>query len=133
MRRFQSLEHPTPMNNELQRTRYDVTQQDMQSHHFGDRDGNPEGGCAFGTGFCITWQRGPLGRGDESRGANGAFVETIIQACIDRLEFYQECSGGRFKCQENDDALDHLQRALERLEDRTTRREHEGKEGTNTP
>jgi hypothetical protein len=58
---------------------------------------------------------------------NGAFVEGVITAAIKRLEFYQ---ASRFNCQENEDALDLLRKALGRLMDRTDRRTEAGTEGT---
>lgn len=96
-------------------------------NHFTDSEGRPEGGTTFGPGFAIGWQHGPLGRGDERQDPNGAFVETIIAAALDRLKFYQESP---FACQENQQAIYHLQDALAILNQRTARREEEGVEGT---
>lgn len=99
----------------------------MNSYQFSDAEGNPEGGQTFGRGFTIAWQRGPLGRGEQRQEPNGAFVEDIIRAALDRLEFYQE---GKFNCQENATAIQHLKAALASLESRTARREAAGTEGT---
>ena len=90
-------------------------------------DGKPAGGCTYGTGFAISWQNGPLGRGEERRAPNGAFVEDIIASAIDRLEWYQQ---GEFACMENAQAIQDLRRALESLNQRTLRREERGVEGT---
>lgn len=98
-----------------------------------DADGNPAGGHSIGEGISITWQNGPLGRGDERQLPNGAFVETLIAIAKDRLEWYQTESDGRFACQENADAMQHLHMALSILNQRTARREVEGTEGTHTP
>jgi len=57
-------------------------------HQF-DEKGRPAGGCTCGLGFCISWQDGPLGRGEDRDLPNGAFVETVIAAVVDRLEHYQ--------------------------------------------
>jgi hypothetical protein len=97
------------------------------SHQFTDAEGRPEGGVTFGTGFTISWQRGPLGRGDDRQDPNGAFVETIIEAVVDRILFYNK-SG--FRCDENDAAVAHLESALASLRNRTARREKQGVEGT---
>ena len=100
---------------------------DFTSHQFSDADGCPEGGVTYGAGFSISWQRGPLGRGEDRQLPNGAFVETIIGAAIDRLEFYQR---SRFNCEENAQALSHLYLAIRRLQDRTKKREERQVEGT---
>lgn len=96
-------------------------------HHFTDYLGNPDGGITFGRGFTIAWQKGPLGRGKERKQPNGAFVEDIIGAAVNRLLHYQE---SRFACQENAAAIEHLQSALACLQKRTADREVRGVEGT---
>jgi len=95
--------------------------------HWKDQAGNPAGGCSGGTGFVISWQNGPLGRGPERRDPNGAFVEDVIAAVIDRIEFYQE---SRFACRSNARALEKLKAALAELEARTKEREVRDVEGT---
>ena len=92
-----------------------------------DANGMPEGGVAFGPGFAISWQRGPLGTGVDRKDPNGAFVESVIDAALQRIEWYQE-SG--FACDENAEAIEHLQLALEALDRRTQRRTDAGVEGT---
>lgn len=92
-----------------------------------DSDANPAGGHASGTGLWIQWQNGPLGRGDQRLEPNGAFVEDVIELCVERLKFYQD---SKFVCMENDGAIDHLKRALQYLKDRTISREKRGVEGT---
>lgn len=92
-----------------------------------DADGNPSGGSAKGLGFSIHWQDGPLGRGAERTEPNGAFVETIIAAAAQRIDFYQQ---SKFACKENQEALDHLNAALAALDSRTKRREKQQTEGT---
>lgn len=101
--------------------------QPLQSSQFSDESGAPEGGVTQSTGLLVSWQRGPLGRGEERKEPNGAFVETVIAAAIDRLEFYQR---SRFNCEENAKALDHLNEALAVLSSRTREREARGVEGT---
>lgn len=100
----------------------------FSSEHFLDSGGNPAGGTTYGVGFCIGWQHGPLGRGSDRREPNGAFVETIIEAAIDRVEFYQST---RFNCAENEMILTRLKDALEACRLRTRNREQRGVEGVN--
>lgn len=92
--------------------------------------GNPTGGTASGRGFCIAWQDGPLGRGENRIEPNGAFVETIIAAARDRLAFYQT---SKFECAENADAIKCLDDALKHLQQRTRGREARKVEGTHQP
>ena len=99
----------------------------MFSDQWGDVKGNPAGGVTCGKGFCISWQNGPLGRGAERKEPNGAFVETIIAAARDRLEFYQR---SKFVCGENASAIEHLTQALGILNARTVSREARAVEGT---
>ena len=97
-----------------------------------DAKGNPSGGIVSGTGLSIFWQDGPLGRGADRQEPNGAFVETVIAAARQRLEFYQTASLGRFACVENAEAIDLLTAALEVLDRRTQGREARQVEGTHT-
>lgn len=99
----------------------------FQSHQFLDADGNPSGGHTFGTGFAIAWQNGPLGRGVDRAEPNGAFVEDIIEAAINRLEHFER---SKFACAANAIAIDHLQRSLFALNERMAKREACGIEGT---
>ena len=100
---------------------------EVKSEHFVDADGNPAGGNTWGAGFSIGWQHGPLGRPPERRDPNGAFVETIIKAAFDRLEFYQST---KFNCHANALAMSHLEAALDELNSRTVEREKRQVEGT---
>ena len=95
--------------------------------HFTDSQNNPAGGTTFGVGFAIGWQNGPLNRGVYRLEPNGAFVETIIKAAADRLEFYQ---ASKFKSDYNAEALGHLYAALDALNRRTADRERRRVEGT---
>ena len=99
----------------------------IKENHWNDANGNPAGGCTQGTGFTISWQNGPLGRGADRKEPNGAFVESVIAAAAGRLEFYQS---SKFECAENAAALDHLKAALKILNDRTADRERRAVEGT---
>jgi hypothetical protein len=91
------------------------------------KDGKPAGGSVKAVGLEIKWQNGPLGRGSERKEPNGAFVETVIAAALQRLEWYQD---GDFACSENASAIQQLTSALATLEYRTMQREAAGVEGT---
>lgn len=95
--------------------------------HWNDKDGNPAGGVTSGRGFTISWQNGPLGRGENRKEPNGAFVEDVLDAVIQRIEFYQS---SKFACEENLDALDSLYEAATSLDRRTKDREARSVEGT---
>jgi len=97
------------------------------SEQWSDANGNPAGGVTCGKGFTISWQNGPLGRGEGRKEPNGAFVETIIATAKDRLEFYQK---SRFSCEANARAILHLEAALVILNERTKDRESRDVEGT---
>jgi len=90
--------------------------------------GHPEGGFVRGTGLSIEWQKGPLGRGADRKKPNGAFVETVIAAAKQRIEFYQTTE---FSCRENAIAITKLDEALMWLDKRTRDREERGVEGVN--
>lgn len=102
-------------------------QDKFESKNFLDADGNPAGGDVTGVGISIAWQNGPLGRGAEREAPNGAFVETVIAAAKQRIEFYQD---GKFKCRENALAITKLEEALHWLHHRTAERERREVEGT---
>jgi hypothetical protein len=106
----------------------DITMnQQIKSSHRIDENGNPTGGRTTGVGIDIEWQDGPLGRGDERKDPNGAFVEGVIEAAADRLRFYQS---GKFACRENALALTKLEEALHWCQHRTAAREARAVEGT---
>lgn len=97
------------------------------SEHHNDSNGNPGGGVSSGRGFAISWQNGPLGRGNDRKEPNGAFVETIIATVVDRLEYYQD---SRFACEANASAIANLRAAMDFLDARTSEREERKVEGT---
>lgn len=100
--------------------------QGFKSEHWNDSAGNPMGGCSYGTGFTISWQHGPLGRGNQRVHANGAFVEDVLDAVRGRLEHYQS---SQFACEENAEALKAIAVAQDWLEKRTKDREKRQVEG----
>ncbi len=101
--------------------------QDFKAVNHNDENGKPAGGHVAGTGLTINWQNGPLGRGEDRQEPNGAFVETVIEAARQRIQYYQEAG---FACHENREALTHLEGALAVLDARTKSRESAGVEGT---
>lgn len=94
-----------------------------------DDAGNPTGGFVEGIGLLIKWQDGPLGSGEDRTEPDGAFVETVMAACVQRIKFYQ---ASKFACRENAIALTHLETALLWLDKRTQDREEREVEGTHT-
>jgi len=91
-------------------------------------EGNPSGGTAVGVGLTIRWQDGPLGR-EPANAPNGAFVDDVIEAARQRLEFYQKAAGGKFACRENALAITKLEEALHWLYARRVEREKRGVQG----
>jgi len=104
----------------------DRLQQAIRCENFSTTDGNPTGGRVVGVGISIDWQDGPLGRPPNEKVPNGAFVETVIRAALQRLQFYNE---SRFRCRENALAITHLEEALHWLQARREERESRGVQG----
>lgn len=96
------------------------------SNHFTE-NGVPMGGTTFGQGFAIGWQCGALESEGVREEPNGAFVEDIIAAAKDRLEYYQK---SKFACSHNAEAIGHLINALDALDARTKDRQKRSVEGT---
>ena len=105
----------------------------IDSSHYTDLDGNPAGGVTWSIGLSVAWQKGPLGRGADRKKPNGAFVEDVIAAALDRLLFYQQTDAGKFACRQNAFAITSLKEALFWLNDRTEEREGREVEGTHEP
>lgn len=103
--------------------------QKIEGKHFDDENGNPAGGETSGVGITVHWQNGPLGRPEDGarKPQNGAFVEGVIAAALDRLEYYQR---SKFKCRENALAITKLEEALHWCQHRTDKREDQKVEGT---
>lgn len=96
--------------------------QGMKARNEADKNGNPTGGTVNALGLEIRWQDGPCVVLDGVRTPNGCFVETVIAAAKQRLEFFQ---ASRLNCPQNKDAIYHLEQALlalhSRAEDRAVR------------
>lgn len=104
-----------------------MNDQKITANHISLPDGTPAGGTTTGVGMSLAWQNGPLGCGAGREEPNGVFVETVVRAAVDRLEYYQR---SQFRCRENALAITKLEEALHWLQSRTARREFEGVEGT---
>ena len=107
-----------------------------------DENGNPTGGhviLAAKRGendqfpaLHIEWQDGPRGAGTNPDGTpvladpNGAFVEDVIWAALQRLEFFNE---GKYRDRANSLAITKLEEALYALKDRQLQRSSRGVEG----
>lgn len=102
-------------------------QQDIYASNFLDDNGMPAGGGVVAPGLAIEWQNGPLAVDGVRNEPNGCFVETVIAAALQRIEWYQ---AGRFACDTNAEAAYHLRLALDALHRRTADREARGVEGT---
>lgn len=99
----------------------------LNYQNYKNDDGNVTGGFANAVGLSITWQDGPLGQGENRQPPNGAFVEDVLEACLERLKAFQ---GTPSACKENAGAIRGLESALDWLDLRTQRRIQEGVEGT---
>lgn len=105
-----------------------MNQEIFETHRL-DENGNPAGGHTTGIGLRIDWQNGPLAVDGERLVPNGAFVESVIDAALGRLRFYQD---SKFSCRENACAITKLEEALHWLNHRTAARKARGVEGTHT-
>ena len=97
--------------------------------NFDDQNCAPAGGWAIMTGMKISWQNGPLGRPKDAGypRLNGAFIEGVLRACVSRLQYYQNST---FRCEENQEAINHIVSALDVLESRRNRRVEANTYGT---
>lgn len=110
-------------------------------HNVSERDDEgrrlPKGGYAqsgvFNTengripGLMIRWHDGPVDRRSGER-TNGTFVEDVLEVCRLRLKFYQESA---FACDENAEAMEAVEAALDALARRRGDRKARGVEGKN--
>ena len=97
---------------------------EQRAEHYSDADGNPAGGYASGKGFNIEWQNGPI---NEDTPRNGAFVEEVVAAVINRMMFYQTT---KFACRENALVITKLDEAIHWMNHRTAERMRRGVEGS---
>ncbi len=108
------------------------SERNVRSNFVTDGDGNPSGGVtqmeiAGGLGdempLVIHWQEGVVA----GHGQNGAFLEDVLEAARQRLQFFQT---SKFRCRENAIALTHIETALAWLDFRTRARLIENVENT---
>ena len=118
------------------RVAYNINER-LKAHNYVDVDNNPTGGRVMLLNepayseddelIKIQWQDGPRKREDGSlKPANGAFVEDVIWAALQRLEFFNE---GKYRDRANSIAITHLEQALQALKDRQLERSFRGVEG----
>ena len=121
------------------RTHYNVNS-NLEARNRVDVDNNPTGGHVIlgvegieqpGTERAvlhIEWQDGPRGIPNSTHllPPNGAFVEDVIWAALQRLEFFNE---GKYRDRANSIAITHLEQALQALKDRQLERSYRGVEG----
>jgi len=96
------------------------------SQHFQTPDGHHDGGVACGIGFTIAWQKGPVSSAVQR---NGAFLEDVLIACLDELEFHQQ---GPFANEYNAKAIQTLTDTIKTLQARIQDRNERGVLGTNS-
>lgn len=114
----------------------------IHAANLSDENGNPTGGWVnlhvtkngdneF-PALIINWQDGPIGTATNPDGTpaledpNGAFVEDVLWAALQRLEFFNE---SKYRCRENSIAITKIEEALFILKDRQLSRAVRGVEG----
>lgn len=112
--------HPVERHEPLSSAPVHAGRFQMLAEYYTDEAGNPTGGRTNGHGFSIEWQRGV-------EDANGAIVEDVVAAVIDRIEYFQ---ASKFACAENAAGIEHLRNFLELMSARQKRRQAEGNEGS---
>lgn len=102
-----------------------------------DENENPTGGDVYlqvtkngddeFPALVINWQDGPRGQADGTLAEpNGAFVEDVLWAALQRLEFFNE---SKYRDRANSIAITHIEQALQALKDRQLERSHRNVEG----
>lgn len=112
------------MNHQLKVTALDGPGAGNASHKYKIR--YPSGGSglmAMETNHIIEFQNGPI----KEVGVNGITGEALVAIVIDRMRGFQS---GPFACEANQNALEHLEKALYWLQYRTRQRIARGVEGT---
>ena len=109
------------------RVAYNV-QPDLRAFNDVDLNENPTGGTVKGTGLDIKWQDGPRAQEgtDELLPPNGAFIEDVLWAAVQRLEFFNE---SKYRTPENTIAIRKISEALHILKERQLERSYRGVEG----
>lgn len=109
------------------RTHYNINEE-AQAINITDGKGNPTGGKVSSVGMEINWQDGPRGQEgtDELSAPNGAFIEDVLWAALQRLEFFNE---GKYRDRANSIAITKIEEALQALKNRQLERSYRGVEG----
>lgn len=108
----------------------DIQTGELLQYNWADAEGNPAGGFACkAPGLAVYFQNGPI----QENGINGCQVTDLLQAAHNRLTYLNSAGEGRYRCPENDAALEHIYAAQQALQQRTARREQAGIEGRNIP
>lgn len=119
------------------RTHYNVNEK-LVATNVVDVDNNPTGGSArllIGDSYSpdsevlkVKWQDGPRGipNSDQLLPPNGAFVEDVIWAALQRLEFFNE---GKYRDRANSIAITKIEEALQALKNRQLERSFRKVEG----
>lgn len=124
------------------RTAYNINP-NLTAVNVTDENGNPTGGevdlhvtKSGDTEFpaiIINWQDGPRGTGETNADGspiladpNGAFVEDVLWAALQRLEFFNE---GKYRDRANSIAITKIEEALQALKNRQLERSYRGVEG----
>jgi hypothetical protein len=109
----------------------DAEEISYHGRHYTTQEGAPDGGVAHGYWFTLCWQRGPLRNPDGTTNEpNGAFLVDVINAVLDRLEFYKRINATHLY---DDRAIELVGRAVEVLRSRIARRDRAGTLGTHIP
>ena len=115
----------------------------IQSENLTDDDNNPSGGNVMlhvtkngDTEFpalIVNWQDGPRGTDQTNPDGspvladpNGAFIEDVLWAALQRLEFFQD---SKYRDRGNALAITYIEGALQAMKDRQLERSHRNVEG----
>ncbi len=124
-------DRPDPADSDTSiRKRREWESNEITTRNYVDDQGNPAGGYAHGVGMCISWQDGPRGPNPDGglNPPNGAFVEDVMLAAKQRLEFFQQ---SQYADEANEMAIVHLNEAMEALHKRAEARRARGVLGQN--
>lgn len=103
-----------------------ISGQPIESESHTDENGNPDGGWTEAPGLQIRWQRGALDFESGGEPWNGCFLVTLLEAAKRQLEYYQ---GGKFKCEDNNNAMAFVELAIRVLNKRQLERFSKGIRG----
>lgn len=105
--------------------------QPFTAEDYVDEKGTPFGGRVSGPGISIQWQKGLVGTDETGNPVyNGAFVQTVIDVAIKRIEHYQTTP---FANDINVQVLEHLRAANNLLDQRIQERVQRGVMNTHNP